>query len=197
MKPQLSVVMPVYNGERFLAPAIDSILAQTFADFDFHIVDDGSRDATAEILSDYAKRDRRIVVHTQAINGGITAALNYGCRAASADLIARMDADDISLPDRFALQVAYLTQHADVGVLGTCVQVIDESDRLGPIWPCPADAGLTAWAMLFTCIVAHPTVVIRRSVLEEVGFYPLGYTPAEDYALWMRLLKLTRITNLS
>jgi glycosyltransferase involved in cell wall biosynthesis len=196
MKRPLSVVMPVFDGERFVGAAIDSILTQTFGDFDFHIVDDGSTDGTAAILARYAGSDRRIVVHTQPRNSGITSALNLGCRAASGDLIARMDADDISLPERFERQIRFLEEHADVGVLGTCVRVIDEHGQLGAVWPCPSQPGLTAWSLLFTCIVAHPTVMMRRAVLERAGYYPVGYAIGQDYALWMRLVKLTRIANL-
>jgi glycosyltransferase involved in cell wall biosynthesis len=187
--------MPVYNGERFLRVAIESVLCQTFSDFDFHIVDDGSRDGTPDILAEYARRDRRIVIHTQPQNVGLAAALNIGCRAASADIVARMDADDVSLPERFARQLEYLGDQSDIGVLGTYVRSLDEHDRIGEVWPCPAQPGLAAWSMLFYCAMAHPTIMIRRSVLEAVGFYPSGY-PAEDYALFMRLIRITRIMSL-
>lgn len=195
VKAAIDVVMPVYNGERFLSAAIDSVLGQTFSDFTFHIVDDGSKDGTADILARYAGMDRRIVVHTQPHNVGLAAALNVGCRAGSADLIARMDADDISLPDRFSCQVAFLADHPDVGVLGTFVQVLDEHGGLGEVWPCPAQPGLAAWSMLFYCSLAHPTIMMRRSALESAGFYPVGYA-AEDYALFMRLLNRTRLMSL-
>jgi glycosyltransferase involved in cell wall biosynthesis len=196
MSTAVSVVMPVYNGQRFLEQALDSIVAQTYRDFDFHVVDDGSTDDTPRILRRYAARDPRIILHTLERNQGFAAALNVGCRAARGDLIARMDADDVSLPNRLERQITFLRRHSDVGVLGTCVQVIDEDGRLGAVWPCPAQPGLTAWTLMFTCIVVHPSVMLRRSLLERSGFYPLGYTPVEDYALWMRMAKMTRITNL-
>ncbi len=188
--------MPVYNGVQFVAAAIDSVLAQTFTNFTFHIVDDGSTDGTSEVLRRYAAADDRIVLQTMAKNVGFAAALNAGCRASTGEYIARMDGDDICLPERFARQISFLEQHPDVGVLGTSVQSIDEQDRIGRVWPCPTQPGLTAWALLFTCIIVHPSVMLRRRVLVDAGYYPSGYTPVEDYALWMRLVAKTRVTCL-
>jgi hypothetical protein len=187
--------MAAYNEERFLAAAIESILAQTFGDFEFHVVDDGSTDATSSILAHYAHLDRRIIVHTHPRNMGLPTSLNLACRAASTDIIARMDADDISLPERFARQFTFLKTHPDIGVLGTRVQVITEDDQRGPVWPVPAQVGLTAWTLLFTCIIAHPSVMLRRPLLEQIGYYPMA-VPVEDYTVWMQLIRRTRMTNL-
>lgn len=195
MNRRLSVVMPVYNGERFLGQAIESVQGQTFSDFELHIVDDASTDGTLDVIQKYADKDDRIIVHRQPANSGVTAALNVGCRSVTSELIARMDADDISLPHRFARQVAFLDENPDVGLIGSYVQVIDEDGKLGAVWPCPNHPGLTAWSMLFYCALAHPSIMMRRSVLERVGFYPVGYA-AEDYALFVRLLHITRLTNI-
>jgi glycosyltransferase involved in cell wall biosynthesis len=194
--PLVSVVMPVFNGERFVSAAVASILSQSYGDFDFHIVDDGSTDGTSEILREYAAQDDRIVLHPQPKNVGFPSALNLGCRASSGELIVRMDADDVSLPSRLDKQVGFLKSRPDIGLVCSSVQIINEHDEPGDVWPIPATPGMIAWSLLFTCIVVHPSVVVRRSVLQRLGYYPLGYTPTEDYALWMRAAKFTRLASI-
>src|SRR5262245_47416384 len=125
--PAVSVLMPVYNAGRFLAPALDSILAQTFADFELIAIDDGSSDGSGKVLAEFAARDRRVCVLTQE-NCGIVATLNRALELARAPLVARMDADDLSRPDRFAQQVAYLREHPDVAVVSGAMDQIDEDD---------------------------------------------------------------------
>src|SRR5262245_39958720 len=115
--PLVSVVMPAYNGERFVVEAVRSILAQTFRDFELIVVDDGSTDRTAELVAAEQSRDPRVVVHRQPSNQGFRIALNAGCALARGELIARMDADDVSLPERFERQVAFLRAHPEVGVV--------------------------------------------------------------------------------
>ena len=106
--PKVSVVMPVYNAEPYVQEAIDNMLSQTFTDIEFIIVDDGSTDSSGEIIAKASEKDDRIILHQMAQNGGIVSSLNKGIDLSSAPVIARMDADDISLPDRLALQIAYL-----------------------------------------------------------------------------------------
>src|SRR3989442_874819 len=118
---RISVVMPVYNAERYVTEAIDSILQQTFEDFEFIIVDDGSTDRTPSILHSFASKDGRIRLYQQG-NAGLVASLNCCFRLATAPYIARMDADDISLPERLRAQFEYLGNHRDVGILGTWIQ---------------------------------------------------------------------------
>ena len=190
----LSVVMPVYNGERFVAEAIESILRQTWRDFEFIIVDDGSTDGTRDILAGYAQSDERVRVLQQPENRGLAAALNVGCMAASGGLIARMDADDISLPDRFEKQLAFLRDNPRVGVVGAAVQLIDETGRLGIVKRYPEEPALIAWSMLFFNSVVHPSVIMRREAVAAVGFYPPGN--GEDYGLFAKLSFVTRLVNL-
>jgi len=130
MKPTVSVLMPVFNGEQFLRPAMNSILNQTFTDFEFIIVDDGSTDHSREILNSYT--DSRVRLICNESNIGLTDSLNRGLEAASGNYIARMDQDDISLPERLAKQVAFMDSHPEVGVCGTWAKDIDQTDSTTP-----------------------------------------------------------------
>lgn len=196
MRPRISVVMPVLNGERFVAQAIESILGQTFGDLEFIVVNDGSTDDTGDVLDVYARRDRRIRILNPPCHQGIAGASNIGYRASSASLIARMDADDASKPERLERQVRFLEDHPDVGVVSCRVQVIDLDGRPGPTWPSPAEPGLIAWTLMFYCAVSNSAAVFRRSILKPDEWYPQGYE-AEDYALFVRLARSTRLASLS
>ena len=191
--PVVSVIMPVYNCETHVAEAVDSIVGQTFRDFEFIIVDDGSTDASARILAEIAQRDQRIRICTQA-NAGIGAALNVGCNLASGKYIARMDGDDIALPERFARQVAYLESHPQIGIIGARVERID--GRGAPVsggYSLPSNAIDIRWALFFGHPPApfmHPTVMMRHDLLKEVGYYDASCY-YEDLELWHRLLAIT------
>ena len=193
--PKVTVLMSVYNGERYLKEAIESILNQTFRDFEFIIINDGSTDGTPAILARYQQMDNRIMVYNQE-NHGLIASLNRGCQLAKGDYIARMDADDISLPERFAKQVEFLNAHSEVGVLGTWIQWIDEnsmpSRRLRP----PTAPGTIGWFLIFENCLAHPSVIMRRDLVEQLGFYHPEALHAEDYDLWVRANFVTQIANI-
>jgi hypothetical protein len=182
--PALTVAMSVYNGERFLAEAIESVLGQTFAGFEFLIVDDGSSDGSSAI-----KRENR----------GLVASLNELLAAARAPLIARMDADDISRPERFARQIAFLAEHRDHGVVGSLTSDIDET---GQPFPLQTDEHPLSHDQLLRNIatggplLAHPSVMYRREVVLAAGGYHAAYRHCEDYDLWLRLAHQTRIANL-
>ena len=124
VQPKISVVMPAYNAENYIREAIDSILAQTFRDFEFLIIDDGSTDHTVEIIRSYS--DSRIRLYQNERNMGVAATLNRGLDLARGEYIARMDADDISLPERFAKQAAYMDAHPDVAVCGSNIILFSE-----------------------------------------------------------------------
>ncbi|MCC7207907.1 MAG: glycosyltransferase [Anaerolineae bacterium] len=193
--PLLSVVMPAYNAERFLPQAVESILDQSFGYFEFLIIDDASTDQTPALLARYQAQDKRIHVHRQPANQGVTAALNMGLRQARGKFIARMDADDISLPRRFEKQLSYLARCPDIGVLGTGVQTINEHEQVEKRM-LPSSPALTGWTMLFFNSIAHPSVMIRRDVLEALGGYNPAMRQAQDYELWLRARRMTRLTNL-
>ncbi len=195
--PAISVLMPVYNGARYVAEAIDSILAQTFTDFEFIIVDDGSTDRSPKILHNYEKRDNRIKIISRP-NTGIDGALNDALTAATGEFIARMDADDVALPTRFQTQLDYLRKNPDVVALGSRVIGIDpygcelfrsehklDHDSI--------DAELlngVGWA------IVHPSAMLRRDAMQAVGGYRKEYQWVEDLDLFLRLGERGRLANL-
>ena len=184
--PRVSVVMPVLNGQRYLGPAIESILGQTFHDFEFLVVNDGSTDRSVEIIREYAARDSRVLLLENRCHG-IAEALNAGCRAAKGRFIARMDCDDIAYPDRLARQVAFLEGQEHVAVVGGAALLIDADGRpLSELRYTPENASLRE-KLLTGCWVIHPTVMMRSEMLWEVGGYRQACFPAEDYDLWLRL----------
>ena len=143
-RPKVSVVMSVYNGERYLSEAIESILQQTFTDFEFIIVDDGSTDGTGSILGNCT--DSSIVHLRNRENIGLTRALNRGLEVASGEFVARQDVDDVSFPSRLARQVSYLEKNPSVGVLGTQMEMVDESKRVVRTYKAPCSHSLIVWA---------------------------------------------------
>lgn len=197
-RPQISVAMSVYNGERFLRPAIESVLGQTFDDFEFLILDDGSSDSTRAIITDYAARDPRIRPILRE-NRGLIASLNQLLAEARAPLVARMDADDVSLPERFARQVAFLATHPEVGVLGTWTDDIDETGAPYPLDapPHPLDHDQFLRAIDESLpLLCHPAVMYRRDVVLAAGGYHAAFHHCEDLDLWLRLARVTRMANL-
>ncbi|WP_408588303.1 glycosyltransferase [Novosphingobium sp.] len=196
--PRISVALSVYNGERFLAQAIESVLGQTCGDFEFLILDDGSRDATPAIIADHAARDPRIRPIVRE-NRGLVASLNQLLAEARAPLVARMDADDLCLPERLGRQLAYLDAHPEIGVLGTWTEDIDELGGphpvLAPDHPLGHEDFLRA-VELSLPLLCHPAVMYRRDVVLSVGGYHGAFRHCEDLDLWLRLAAVTRIANL-
>ncbi len=189
----VSVVMPVCDGRQFLPDAVESILHQTCGDFEFIIIDDGSTDQTADLLNDYASRDSRIRVATRT-RAGIVPALNHGLSLAQGEFIARMDADDVSLPDRFIRQTRYLRSHPEIVAAGTQVETF--GDAPGQVWQLPTDPDLLRCRLLFSNPIAHPTVLMRRDWLETTRLrYRAEYPLAEDYDLWTRCEPNHRLAN--
>lgn len=196
MNPLVSVIMPVYNAERYLRLAIESILAQSFIDFEMILIDDGSTDDSAAIIKAYQQKDKRIILLQHAQNTGIVSALNDGIGLAKGQFIARMDADDISQPERLKKQVEFLEQRPDVGVLGSWAEIIDENEcRRGSVEIPTTHIQLT-WEMCFRCPIIHPSVMVRREILLSVGGYRTTHPHAEDYELWVRIAPLIKFANL-
>lgn len=191
--PKVTVLMSIYNGERYLNEAVDSILTQTFTDFEFLIIDDASTDRTPEILRGYD--DPRIRIVTNEENLGLTKSLNKGLTLARGEYIARMDADDISLPERFEQQIYFLEKNSDIGVLGAAVQYIDECGKPLQILKWPQKDTLIKWELCFMNPIAHPSAIIRRRLLTESGGYNEKITFAQDYDLWVRLSPETHFAN--
>lgn len=196
--PTISVLMPVYNAERYVAEAVESVLGQTFTDFEFLIVDDGSTDGSPAILRKYAARDPRIRLISRP-NTGLVVALNEMLGLARGEFAARMDADDISLSDRLERQVAYLRGHPDCVAVGTRVELIDaDGDRLcefhGPTAHEAIDAAhLTGGG---GAAITHPSLLARRAAVAAAGGYDPAFYPAEDVDLFLRLAERGRLANL-
>ncbi len=188
--------MSVYNGERYLRDAIESILDQTFTDFEFIIVNDGSKDSTQEILQEFARHDSRFMIVHNEPNLGLTRSLNVGLRLAGGKYVARQDADDISLRNRLELQVRFLEEHPEVGVVGTWAVYIDEEGQKVGGWRTPTHSDLVRWSLLFGNVLAHASVMIRRSVLQGGMEYRSEVQYAQDYDLWSRLSARTELRNL-
>jgi glycosyltransferase involved in cell wall biosynthesis len=195
--PVISVLMPVYNAERYVAEAVESILAQTHRDFEFLIVDDGSTDSSLKILRRYEARDGRIRLISRP-NTGYLVALNEMIGRARGDLLARMDADDISLPDRFARQVDFLERNPDVACVGGAYIVIDERGRrLIQMNSCEDDATIQDLALSGHTPIMHPAAMMRREKIIAVGGYRSEMYTVEDLDLWLRLGECGRLANLS
>ena len=184
MAPRVSIAMAVYNGGRFLREAVGSVLAQTYRDFEFIIVDDGSTDSTPEILASYA--DSRMVVIRNRENIGLTRSLNVCLARATGEYVARMDADDICHPHRLERQVSYLTRHMQVGLVGSWVERIDDQGRSGGVRRLPTGATNLRWRLLFGNPVAHPAVMFRRRLVGELGGYNEELRYAQDHEMWVR-----------
>lgn len=194
MEPKVTVLMAVYNGAAFLGEAVESILSQTFSDFEFLIINDGSTDSSRDIILSY--KDARIRLIDNETNMGLIASLNLGIESAKGEYIARQDDDDVSLTSRLTVQVDYLDNHPEVGLVGSGVDFIDEKGAPAGKWRTPTTNSLIRWSLLFGTCVAHPTAVLRRSVLERSGGYDQNALYAEDHDLWCRLSHYTGIANL-
>ena len=189
--PIITVLMPVYNCELYVEEAVESILNQSFTDFEFLILDDASTDQTVSIIKKLD--DPRIHLIEKPINTGYTNSLNYGLQLAKGKYVARMDGDDISLPERFAKQVAYMEANQDAVLCGTSYKIIGNDKRI--VIPERHDA--IKLTLLKTNCIAHPSVMIRKKVLDEfLIVYDISKEPAEDYDMWVRLLLIGKLHNL-
>lgn len=199
--PKVSVIMPLYNAEKHLRGALESVIAQTFTDYELIVIDDCSTDGTAAILDTFD--DPRIQRLRNERNLGIVGALNRGLDVARGVYIARMDGDDLAYPERFAAQVAYLDAHPEVGLLGTKYVHIDDQGAYvyegveAPPPPEPSSRGYLRWSLLWMTTIQHPTAVIRRSVIEDHGLrYDPAFFTAEDYELWARIGQVSVVERL-
>lgn len=191
--PRISCVLAVCNGQAHLPESIRSIQTQTFHDWELIVVDDGSTDRTPQILDQVQHEDTRIRVHTQS-KQGLVAALNQGIMMARGEYIARMDADDISMPDRFAVQLEYLDDHHDIGICGSWIETFGA--KTSEIVEYPRDDGAIRCQLLFAPSLAHPATMFRRSlIVDHHLFYDERAVHAEDYDLWVRASRHTRFAN--
>jgi glycosyltransferase involved in cell wall biosynthesis len=196
MTPAISVIMPVRNGAEWLAEAVGSVRAQEFGEFEFLIVDDGSDDGAAAMLSRFAAADRRIRLLRQTPQG-IVAALNNAIAEARAPYLARLDADDRARPDRLGKQFAFMQAHPEIGLLGAFAERIDAAGNVvGRLTP-PIDPAKLARTLERANPFIHSSVMMRTALVRRVGGYRNAFRAAEDYDLWRRLAEAGSIANLA
>ena len=194
---KVSVLMSVYNGDRYLREAIDSILNQTLENFEFIIIDDGSTDASNQIIKSY--RDPRLKMVKNEENIGLTKSLNIGIGLCCGEYIARMDADDISLPEKLEKQIEFMDNNPEIGIMGTKAAEINYRGEiiLNKTAHNTSDKAIKVQLMFGTCFL-HPSVMIRRRMLERTGLcYDENFSTSQDYFLWWQLSSHTKFFNLS
>ena len=193
-KPLVSVIMPVYNAQNYVEEAILSILNQTYQNFEFIIINDGSTDKSLEIIQEYAKKDNRIKVISRE-NKGLIYSLNEGIKLSKGKYIARMDADDISLSYRFEKQIEFMENNLDVGICGSSAIVFD--DKTEKKWIVYKDENRIKAELLFSSPFIHPSVMIRKSIIDKYNFfYDKDYIHAEDLELWVRMSDFVKLANI-
>ena len=193
---KLSVLLPVYNAGNFLERAIVSILKQEFTDFEFIIIDDASKDDSAKVIKDFARRDRRIkeVLHSK--NTGLSATLNEGLALASAPMVARMDQDDESMPSRLGMQYLFMRNRPKVAVAGSFVYHMGASPGDDRLIRLPVDPAEIKQRLERENCLYHPSVVMNRHMVLEAGGYRQQFKNAEDYDLWLRLSRIHELANI-
>jgi glycosyltransferase involved in cell wall biosynthesis len=190
--PSISVILPAYNAQDYLTEAIESILNQTFNDFEFLIFNDGSTDSTKTIIDSY--NDKRIKAFHSDENKGYVHWLNIGLKDSQGKYIARMDADDISLPERFQLQWDFMEKHLDVGVCGGQIITTGTNEPIKK----PLTDDEIRWWFFKGCPLTHPSVFIRKAILDKWNLtYDKKLQPAEDYDMWWRMAQVTKMANLT
>ncbi len=191
----VSVLMPIYNGEKYLVEAIDSILKQTYKEFEFIIIDDGSTDKSYDIVKNY--EDKRIKLIRNETNIQLVDTLNKGVSLSKGRYIARMDCDDIAHTERLEKQLRLIEKNNDVAVVGASIQLINEYGKKGRKYFYPEDSDYLSWCLLYFSPIAHPAAMIRKTMLEGVGGYNKLMTHAEDHYLWYRLSQVGKIINVN
>jgi len=191
-KPLCSVVMSVYNGEEYLKESIDSILQQSYVNFEFIIIDDASTDSSLEIIQSYD--EPRIILIQNNKNLFLAASLNKGIRIAKGDYIVRMDADDVSMPERLMKQVSFMELNPQVGISGTCSEIIGYGMGHGNY---SQDDQTIKFKLLHECHLLHPTLIIRKELIFDNDlFYNEEFRKNQDYELFLRGIDITEYANL-
>lgn len=193
---KVSVIVPAYKAEEYLAETIDSVLGQTFPDFELLVVVDDLEDECSCIVRKYGEKDSRVSLVHNTRGTGISGALNTGLKHARGEYVVRMDADDICHPSRFEKQVAYMDENPDVGVLGTRMSTFGAEEK--KLWyPFPLDNDRIKVAFLFYTAVAHPTIIMRKEFFDKHDLkYDESKRCAEDYDLWTRAVGIFKFANL-
>ncbi|MBJ2126446.1 glycosyltransferase [Flavobacterium sp. IB48] len=196
-KPLVTVVLPCYNAELYVEEAVRSIINQTYSNLEILLLDDCSTDGTSSILSMLAEEDKRVRIIRNEENLKLIKTLNKGIDEAKGSFIARMDADDISLPERIEKQIDYMISHPEVDLCGTNYSIIDgEGNEIQRKVIIPLNSEEIARALLFTCPIGHPTVLFRKEKIQNLGKYDEKMINIEDYELWLRISLNGQIVNL-
>ena len=190
--------MSVYNGSSYLEETMESIVNQTFTDFEFIIIEDCSTDNSPEIIANYANKDKRIIIVKNEENIGLTKSLNKGLKLAKGDYIARQDADDVSLPSRLEKEVLLLENNPEIGLVSCSFDVIDsQGNRIGEHKRLKSNPDLVSWYLLFhNHIGGHSQVMFRKKLAIELGGYDENRRYSQDYELWSRLMLVSKIAIL-
>lgn len=191
-KIKTSVIMCVHNGEKHLKKCIESILEQTFEDFEFLILDDNSSDHTNEIIRNYSQ-DERIRIFENKKNIGLTKSLNILLGEARGEYVARIDADDIAQKDRLLKQISFLDEKKDLGMAISNCNIIDQDSNLLYTHCPPCNETALKWSLLFRNPIRHSTVVVRMQAFLKTGFYDINFTYAQDYDMWQRIINYYKI----
>jgi len=193
--PTVSVLMSVYNGEKYLKAAINSILNQTFKDFEFIIINDGSKDNSVNILNSY--KDKRIKLIHNETNMGLPKSLNIGLNLSTGRYLARMDSDDISFPQRLESQVTYMNNNPDISLCGTWIKCVNELNNCISIQKYPVRHEEIKSMMFWKVGVSHPSVMFKRKdFLDNNLYYDESFICSQDYELWVRALQYIKFSNI-
>lgn len=193
--PKVTVLMAVHNGERYLQESMESILRQSFCDFEFIIVDDASTDRTRELVVSFKDARIRLIENQEKL--GQTRSLNRGLEVATGEFVARQDDDDISEPERLAKQVTFLETNHEIALLGTWYTKVDATGTTLGLRQVPCGWLEIRWALMFFCPFVHSSVMLRKkAVLEQIGVYNEEFVYAQDYEFWSRIAAQLPVANL-
>ncbi len=195
-KPKISVIMSVFNGEDYLKESIESILEQTYRDFEFIIIDDGSNNETKEILKNFLKKDSRIKIITNKKNIGLTKSLNKALKITKCKYIARQDGDDVSLPQRLEKQIEFLENNPKIKILGSFGYGINQKGEILRKEIPPTFFQEVKKNLIKKNPFIHTSVIVERETLNRVGSYNERFETTQDYELWFRVLKIAKGENL-
>lgn len=182
-KPEISIIMPVYNTEKYVAEAIDSALNQTFENFEFIIIDDWSTDSSRNIIQKYVQQDKRIKAFQNVKNKGVSQTLNKAIQKSNTNYLVRMDADDIMHPQRIEKQYQYMIENPTVGIISTDIYIMNE--KWDKIWTRKYNKNISK--IIFNeSPICHPATLYKKDIILKLGWYNSQYDAAEDYELWLR-----------
>jgi len=193
-QPEVTVLMPVYNGEKHLVKSIASVLSQTFNNFEFLIINDGSTDNTAALIHKY--QDHRIRLISNESNRGITYSLNSGLETAQGDYVARIDSNDLASPDRLKIQMAFLRHNPEIALLGSSYSVIDDLDAVIKTVRSQTHSAEIKWRLLFQNSIPHSSVIFKKGVARSLGSYDEQFRYAQDYDLWLRIAERYQVASI-